>query len=475
MSASPNWPDLAARLAQRDWARNLTFSFLAARLDPRECKNTHIGIAISGGADSVCLVLLAWARLPEKRGQMVLLHFNHRLRGADADGDEAFCKALAEGLGLAFKVGLSERSQGEPGSEADLREERLAFFKKCDCGVILQGHQRDDILETMLMRLSRGSGLNGLAAPRPVSDHRDGLTFVRPLLSLGREEIRTALRACDIPWREDVSNYEDDFLRNRIRHHVVPALREATGRDPSVGAALSRELLAEDDAAIRVWLRERFSAGFTEPVLSRYGMVEMPLGLLRRALYAWLAEHGAVPERPAMTELLEAVLYSKVGRFDIGDGVRVCLNRTELVLEWDEPEPPVWSESFLIVAGQIELRSHRLSAETVPLDDALRERILSGQVDPARECYLDFGETPPDCLIVRPWRQGDRMRYLGAPGKRKLQDMFTDAKIPPRERSLLPVVCLGASIVWVPGFPPAEKRRITADTEWALRLTYHPI
>ncbi|MBS0442913.1 MAG: tRNA lysidine(34) synthetase TilS, partial [Proteobacteria bacterium] len=123
-------------------------------------------VALSGGADSVCLLLLLWAHWPERRGRLKALHFNHRLRGAESRRDAAFCARLCAALGVPLVVGdWTEARAGA--SEAEARTARHAFFAR-QARVLWCGHQQDDIAETMFMRIARGSGTGGLAAPRPV-------------------------------------------------------------------------------------------------------------------------------------------------------------------------------------------------------------------------------------------------------------------------------------------------------------------
>ncbi len=475
MSSSPNWTGLAERLAETFVeAASCRFSLSQDR-EPLAGKIESVGLAVSGGADSVCLALLAWANLPELRERLTVLHFNHRRRGEASDGDEAFVRELAEGLWFACQVGYSERTPDAAASEADLREERLAFFRESGCDIILQGHQRDDILETQLMRLCRGSGMEGLAAPAEVSRHGDGLTFLRPLLGVGRKEIREALTRLGIPWREDASNDTGDFLRNRIRHDVVPALREATGREPSVGAALSRELLAEDAQALDLLVRELFPKGFAGPALEMPPLRQLPNAVLRRAFYAWLAEQGITPERVQMEALLTASGEDEATIITLASGRRVAVSSAEARLIPEEGEPGAWPVCSLSVDGEVELPGGVLSVKRVRLDDLLSKKISAGQIDPTCECYLAVGEILPNELWARSWEPGDRYRPLGAPGTRKVQDIFTDAKIPPAERKRLPLVFWGDELVWIPGFAPAESHRVQDGTESALWLTYRAV
>lgn len=223
-------------------------------------------VACSGGADSVFATLAMFAYPPfnDSSRALTCLHFDHALR-ASSEGDAAFVASLCEGLGIAFRSGkASWEGDVSRVSEDEARRARLAFFEReiASAGLeraqIVTGHQRDDIAESMLMRLSRGSGLQGLAAPREVSRAGRGLVFLRPLLGLGREEIRAALRRVGADWREDDSNASGRFYRNRLRSAVVPAWEAASDRPVGPGVARARSLLEED---WRAWRRLRRTLG----------------------------------------------------------------------------------------------------------------------------------------------------------------------------------------------------------------------
>jgi tRNA(Ile)-lysidine synthase len=230
----------------------------AADSPPRE----RWAVALSGGADSVALLLLLWAHWPERRGRLLALHFDHRLRGRASAGDARFCAALCRALGVEFVLGKWGRPCGLPApSEAGARAARHAFFqaelRRRRVGALFTGHHRDDVAETVLMRLARGSGTAGLAAPRPVHDLADGgRTHLRPLVALDKAELVSALRVAGGVWREDASNAGDAYLRNRVRSELLPVWRAVAaepGRDALAGLALARDLLEEDDRALETW------------------------------------------------------------------------------------------------------------------------------------------------------------------------------------------------------------------------------
>jgi len=248
-------------------------------------------VAFSGGADSVALLLLLWAHWPEHRDSLRVLHFNHRLRGRESLADARFCAGVARGLGLACAAGAWAAAEPDA-SEARARAARMEFFDTelaaSGSRALWLGHQLDDVAESLLMRLARGSGLSGLAAPRPVQRMPGGRVHLRPLLGLRKRELCEALAAAGMPWREDSSNRGRAYLRNRMRHDVVPAWSEASGgRDALAGAGLARELLEEDEQALEAWLGElapleRAGRLRLEPLAGK------PRAIVRRALHRWL-------------------------------------------------------------------------------------------------------------------------------------------------------------------------------------------
>jgi tRNA(Ile)-lysidine synthase len=284
-------------------------------------------IALSGGADSVALLMLLWAHWPERRARMTAYHFNHQLRGRASDADERFCRELCKALGVKLASGRWSAAK-KSRTESAARAARFAFIEpqmgKRRSRVLWLGHQQDDIAETMLMRLSRGSGAAGLAAPRPVHGlpglgKGRGLFHVRPLLSLKKREICEALREAGASWREDASNAKDAHFRNRVRKGVVPAWVEASQRDALSGAALSRELLEEDNHALETWVAslELFDSDGSMDVARLKGR---PVAVVRRALHQWILGVEGMGDfsRQAFSILLRSVELGTPVRHSLG-------------------------------------------------------------------------------------------------------------------------------------------------------------
>jgi len=311
----PAFPEIAARLAAQ---------FPRARLDPAVVAwadhappRLRWGVAFSGGADSLALLLLLWAHWPGRRRRLRALHFDHRLRGAAAQADARFCRGVCRALGIEF-IGGAWPDAHAGASEAEARAARLSFLAR-HARVLWFGHQKDDIAESMLMRLARGSGTGGLAAPRPVQMLPPNRLHLRPLLTLKKSELVAGLRGAGAVWREDASNAGDRYFRNRVRHAVVPPWQAAAQRDALAGAARSRMLLEEDDAALEAWLESLHVLG-ARGSLRLTRLAGKPRALWRRALHRWLALEPRAGEisRVAFEALLAALESGRRTRHSLG-------------------------------------------------------------------------------------------------------------------------------------------------------------
>ena len=317
---SPGWRSRAERLGAA-LPRSRLHPAVLAWADARPAREPW-AVAFSGGADSLALLLLLWVHWPRRRRRLRVLHFNHRLRGAAAAGDARFCRQVCRALGVAF-LGGDWQDAPAAASAAGARAARFEFFGRAmrarRTRVLWLGHHQDDIAESILMRLARGSGAGGLAAPRPVQASAGRRSHVRPLLTLEKSAIVAVLRAAGIPWREDASNAGDDHFRNRLRRSVLPAWRRAARRDALAGAARSRELLEEDDEALDAWVDAlRQLTARSELALNR--LAGRPRAVARRALHRWLLRQPAAGElsRFGFEALLAAVVAGRPTRQSLG-------------------------------------------------------------------------------------------------------------------------------------------------------------
>ncbi|RKX34735.1 MAG: tRNA lysidine(34) synthetase TilS [Verrucomicrobia bacterium] len=471
-----DWEDCENRVAQ-----------LVSRseLDPRAMafletlpSGTPVGVACSGGADSVLLTLVLQSRV-ESDLKWVLLHFDHGLRGRESAEDARFVSRLAGGLALSCHC-QRWKTPGDP-TEQTMRHARFSFLhqalQKMGGSVLCLGHQADDVVESMLMRIARGSGAAGLSAPRPCQKAFGGITHLRPLLRMDRLRIRSILSDAHAPWREDISNEGCRFLRNRLRNSVVPAWKEVENRDLVSGALLARDRLEDDDEALEIWLSDLVGADDRAGAELDLKILEgRPRALVRRAIDRWARQlPGLSGISRAWVEALvdlfqgaasNCVSAGRGGEVTLGDGVFRFRKIDESAAGWPDLNLPLGSTVVLPDGSWVRARRTTLEARE-------RNEILSGNPDPSNEAWINVPEGGPAGLLVRSWRPGDRYRPLGAAGTVKIGDQFTNRKIPVERRRILPVFCLDdGHPVWCPELPPAEEVRLNEESIHAVQLTY---
>ncbi len=473
-SCKSSWPVLAARVGVLLPLTSLD-STAVSFLQDEGVQGTWFS-ACSGGADSVLSTLLAFAHFPDRQEAFTVAHFNHCLRGEASNGDEAFVRSFAEGLGVSF---ASTRGKGTAVDEASLREERLTFLSQVTAGhkaaILLQGHQRDDISETFLWRLARGAGLAGLAAPRPV--RRSGnIVFVRPLLSISRAEVRRILQSVGATWREDDSNTSPIYLRNRLRMGTMDAWCKDVDREVGVGTFRSRRLLEEADDALEQWANNAWLECFEENILKVHALTRFPIALRRKLIARWL--HETVPgrfiESNNLDYLLDALEQGERFKTNLSSNLWVETDCKHLSVVKELPPLCAWSpvalpehaRLFLPEGGSLIWQAESLSPKGFA-------SIAAGQVKPGEQAFLSEDTVPAAKLFVRKRQPGDRFNHLGAPGERKLKDVFIDKKIGTHLRDKLPVIVSESNeILWVPGLPPAEKAKLIESSARVIRLTY---
>lgn len=441
-------------------------------------------LACSGGADSVALTCWTWWHFPALRvdGRLCLAHVHHGLRGSAADDDAAFVERLGAALGLHTEVRRFDASTDA--SEADLREDRhqrlQAIAREERRRAILFGHQADDVLENLLFRLARGSSVSGLAGLRPVQRFSGRPVHLRPLIRVAREELEAALTAAGLPWREDASNQTGTYTRNRLRLEVVPAIESAfPRRDLRRAAAKVHEQLGELDQLVDSLADEWMAHHVAESgSLPRKPLEQAPAAVRRRVLEKWTRGIGAERfPRGGLAGLLAALGSDREGEWQASDRNLLVLDCDFLqVVPADRAVPQPWTHEPLALRPGSSLKieeGRSLRAQVIDLAPPRLVGILAGEVDPETEAFLAVPEEGYAGLVVRAWKPGDTFRTMGAPGRRKVQDCFTDRGVPPATRHRLPVVCSKeGEILWIPGFPPAESRRLSASAGRALWLTY---
>ena len=269
-------------------------------------KRWKIGLAVSGGADSTAL-LVALAGLRDELGfDAAVLHVDHGLR-PDSRDDARFVESLAARFGMACRT-LHARIRRRPCESIEMaaRRTRLAFFarmtRELRLDAIATGHHADDVAETFIMRLARGAGPDGLAGLKPVS-RVDGITFIRPLLDMRDSDLRDYLRRRGISWREDSTNADTSILRNKVRHIVLPFLREHL--DPRI-----TEHLCKSAAILRGDLTRPDASATTRPAMRRVGN-NTPYRLSVEPCTGYVPQTESIGTLPAACEMSRAALAGR--------------------------------------------------------------------------------------------------------------------------------------------------------------------
>lgn len=411
-------------------------------------EGARLGVAVSGGADSVALLEI----LSELGYPLHVLHVNHRLRGAESDADEEFVRSLSARHGLPVEVLRADPPQPGHNLEQALRRIRYTFFEQARRSFRLErvatGHTLSDQAETLLLRLFRGAGVQGLCGIHPVTRHG----VIRPLLGASRAEVRAWLEQRAIPWREDSSNSDLRPRRNRLRSQLLPLLREVF--HPSVEEALARTAaLAWEDE--QDWQRRAASAieelGPLQPPFSVETVWLRSLGpaLGRRVIRLLMAVASGSDRRLAFCHADAVWRLAAAGE---GSG-RVSAPGAEVwrSLGWlrfcsSAAEPASASQAVLSGCGQAQLGPWLVSVTEAP---------PAGP--PA--CYAEISELDPEVvtfpLVLRFRRPGDRFHPAGRSGPVKVKDLLQRAGIPSWERAEWPMVESGGRLVWCRGFGPA--------------------
>jgi tRNA(Ile)-lysidine synthase len=442
-------------------------------------RELHLGVAVSGGPDSVALLGVLVELLPRRGGRLTVLHVNHGVRPESAH-EQQLVEDWSRRWQLPCHVVRLSPPRSAHGIEAWAREERYRFFAQAKethgLDAVAVAHTADDQAETVLFRLLRGAGHRGLAG-MPVL--RDGW-ILRPLLNCSRAEVMAYLAKKQLPYVTDASNADLRFSRNKIRHELLPLLeREYSPQTRRRLVQMAEALRPEEE-----WLEAQAGAAY-ERVRAPNGRLALlplllePAALRHRIFRLWWQKSGATEELsfPHLKNL-EALSERRMS------GV------VELPGAWVARR----EGDCLFLATKAELRSeacpssywYLLSPDSVVLIPETGWIVNVSSISPWDTCPHDARvadawqaivavDTLIAPLIVRNIRRGDRMRPLGMPGQKKIHDILSDKKIAPRQRRLWPVVVCGEEILWVPGCVRGESAKVTSVTQRVLRLTAQPI
>ena len=378
--------------------------------------------ALSGGADSVALLWGLYLLRQKLQIDLRAAHFNHGLRGEESDADAAFVRDLCDRYEIPLYLECGQVQPGKKGLEAAARDARYSFFRTLP-GKIATAHTADDNAETVLMHLVRGTGLKGLGAIAPINGN-----IIRPMLEITRQEVISFLEEYHLSYVEDSSNATDAFLRNRLRHHVMPLLKQENPR------------LAENLSAMALRLREDEDALSSEispqDISCVTALRAMHPAKRRRALSRLLENSGVREPEAEHITLAESLVFSSKpsARASFPGGITLCRNydRLEPAREDTRLEPVTLACPGITDIPQLGLRIRCREAETITN---------------APDCFTVCLQGKP---VLRSRLPGDTIRLAG--GTKTLKKLFIDRKIPASQRSALAVLADDGGVVAVQGF-----------------------
>jgi tRNA(Ile)-lysidine synthase len=439
--------------------------------------DSRVIAAVSGGSDSVALLLLL--RELHARGELILdavAHLHHGIRGAEADGDEEFCRALAEALDVPFetaRVDVPGAARLERRSiEVAARHARRDFFARVrrarSAHCVATGHTEDDQAETVLLRMTRGTGLRGLGGIAP---SRGGV--VRPLLTCSRRVLRAHLEARQQPWREDATNADLSNPRNRVRHELMLALERHF--NPAVRATLARladlarsdeDLLSREAAAVALWALQfdHRSTARLDPTR----LADVHPAIARRVVQRALeVTSGRAFHSADEVDAVQDVLTGERRGADLS-GLRVEHSGDFVVLikkgPDDVPAPPF--RFSLPIPGAVQATDGRWVLEAEGPCSRLHT-VVDHSPDVVQIAAEGLGRS----LVVRSRQPGDRIRPTGLGGRKKLQDVLVDRKVRRIDRDRIPVVTdEEGRMVWVAGHVLDEGFKVTDHTKAVIIL-----
>ncbi|MDB6123635.1 MAG: tRNA(Ile)-lysidine synthase [Pedosphaera sp.] len=454
----------------RDLAQQVEQTILQRKLFGRE---RRILVSVSGGLDSMALLAVLSALAKKNRWELIVAHFNHRLRGQSSNADERLVAQTARTLGWKFVADRADvkqfgRKEGISLEMAarQLRHKFLArVAQQFKIRIVALAHHADDQVELFFLRLLRGASSEGLAGMewRSASPADRRLTLVRPLLDVPKEQLEKYAQAERVKFRQDATNAHVEILRNRVRHELLPLLTKEY--QPALGKVILRQmelLRAESefmDGAARKWLavtqkKEKF--------------VKLPIAVQRRCIYMQLLQHGIpadfdlvetlreTPNRPVMVMSKVVITRDELGKIRLNSGNEAKTAFLEGIKELN----------LVKGAGEATWEGVKLcwtvSSATKPLIFKIPKKITNCE-------YFD-GAKVGSRVILRHWSAGDRFQPIGMSNAIKLQDFFTNEKVSRSDRHQRIVATTSeGKIFWVEGLRIGERFKLDKTTRQRLK------
>lgn len=452
--------------------------FTASDIDLPDIPEGPVLVAVSGGADSVALLNILNRLFAKAAHPLVAAHFHHGIRGPEADRDEDSVRQMAERLGMRFVSGMADIPSvaAETGESLEMAARRLRheFLQQTAqaerCVAIATGHTADDQIETLFLRLARGTSLRGAGGMRPVTQISGGVPIIRPLINLRHAQLCEWLVAESIPWREDATNADVSIQRNKVRHVMIPAFENAMGAQ-AVDSALRSMSMLRDDALLLDSLAAEKARDCSAPDGSLFvpALQSQPPPIFRRIVTDWLYNAGIDPEHvtlASITRLEKLCSGPEHGTVEAPLGGGWLAHRCNGIVSIFPPTPSglegevdaASGYSFTLPTSDAQFGPIRLSPGGACF--ILRVSVSTRCVKPKRSSPLAM---PVSCslstsllsqrLTLRAPLPGDRISPVGSGITQKISDILTNLKIPRDSRGNVPLLALDDNhVIWLPGY-----------------------
>ena len=442
-------------------------------------KGDGVVVGVSGGPDSICLLHLLWCIQKEYNLTLYAVHLNHQFRGIDSDGDASYVKefcnqhnipAFIYTENVAEYALLKKMTDEEAGRELRYRYfHEILVSQKADKIAVAQN--KEDQAETVIMRLMRGSGIEGLSA----MDYKRDNCVIRPLLNSSRMEIESYCERQGLKPRIDKTNFQAVYARNRVRLELIPYIEENFNKNITDTLCRTADLLREDSQFINQIAQlnyEKITIKLKqEIIINKKDFEKQHIVIKKRVIRLGIKEvSGALKdvENKHIENILEFIQRDRVGgEIDLPNNITAKVDYEAIRLRHNYKSIITDDFEYKISIGEsIHLKEVDMVLSTRILDYF---QVLENSADKHIECF-DLNKIKRE-IVVRNRRKGDRFNPLGMAGSKKLKDFFIDEKVPRDIRDHIPLVCDGDEIIWIVGHRASERYKIEYDTKRVLEIS----
>ncbi|WMN11427.1 tRNA lysidine(34) synthetase TilS [Marivirga salinae] len=418
--------------------------------------NEHLLLAISGGLDSVVLAHL----LSQNNFHFSMAHMNFQLRGEDSNKDEEFVRELGKQLDVEIYVKRVEIDKDSGSTQIQARNLRYNWFDelmdKHSFDKLLTAHHANDLLETALLNLSRGTGIKGIRSILPLQNR-----ISRPLLFAEKSEIKQFAQDESIKWREDISNASDHYTRNKIRHHIMPQLLEL---NPNL-------LTGFQQTALRLRATESAWKEKLEEIIEKYfqykGLdIEIDKSILEKA-YVVVYFSELLADYGFNLSHLQSFDFNRVGAQLFSSTYVLTVDREKILLSKlnDDNHSKFFPKKMEMEESKVATPFGSLKIEYINKEEL-------SFTDNQNVAFIDF-ESLKKPFEIDLWNEGDKIQPIGMKGKKKISDILIDQKVPLPQKKRIMVLKSGGEIVWLIGYKFSGLFKVKKDTNKILRIEYY--